>query len=145
MGRPVLIVDEDDSFRELLRDVLAEQGAFALEARSGLEAVGHLWASERPWLVLFDLHLSRSEGWSLVEQLARSGRGPALELVGMTPLDVPPPRGVSRVLHKPFELAELLALLEPARPEPEPAELMRLAALSSARRWRPPRTAVASR
>ena len=66
----VLIVDNDDSFRKVLRTLLEQGGGFDLcvEARSGTEAIeksGHLL----PNLVILDFSLPGMNGLQLAQKL----------------------------------------------------------------------------
>jgi len=71
-GDRILIVDDDDEIRELLRDRLHAEGYAVTEASTGSEGLERIRA-EDPNLVLLDLQLPGLDGLSVLEQLQREG------------------------------------------------------------------------
>ncbi len=68
----ILVADDDPSFRDFLRDVLASAGHDAVPARDGQEAL--LLAQREPFdLVLSDQRMPRVDGLTLVTRLRASG------------------------------------------------------------------------
>lgn len=71
----ILVVDDDDPFREVRTRVLAEDGYEVVGAHDGSEAVALL--AQRPYdLVLSGLHMSHVDGPSLYESLRTRHRFP---------------------------------------------------------------------
>ena len=64
----VLIVDDDDDLRSLIRLVLRSHGLLVAEARNGVEALG-LFAPGRFDLVLTDCEMPRMTGTELIESI----------------------------------------------------------------------------
>ena len=64
MERTVLIVDDDGAIREVLGEILAEEGYAVLQAKNGREALDVLRASgpPRPCVVLLDLMMPEMDG-----------------------------------------------------------------------------------
>src|ERR1044071_10347519 len=67
--RPILlIVDDDDDIRILIRDLLHTAGYAVMEARDGAEALTHLHGAPRlPAAILTDLSMPGIDGWQLIE------------------------------------------------------------------------------
>src|SRR6185503_4645224 len=78
---PVLLVEDKDSLREMLRHALEAQGHDVLEARDEPEAVEHLRQS-RPVVVLTDLKLPNGDGFGVLK--AAKELDPELQVVVMT-------------------------------------------------------------
>ena len=112
---PVLIVEDDESLRQIVSRHLRAQGYEVDEASSAEGAAGALERGLRPGVVILDLNLPGDTGWDLL-------RGPALAAAGSPPVliasatTVSPKRlaefGVAGYLPKPFPLETLVATLE---------------------------------
>lgn len=127
-GRHLLIVDDDDRIRELLKEYLARAG-FRVTAANGGGAARRLIESLDFDLAVFDVMMPGEDGFSLTRWL-RDQRGPA----GRTPVLMLTARGDANdrieglklgaddYLPKPFEPEELLlrieAILRRARDKP---------------------------
>jgi two-component system phosphate regulon response regulator OmpR len=130
-GRHILIVDDDDRIRELLKEYLARAG-FRVTAASGGAPARRLIESLAFDLAVLDVMMPGEDGFSLTRWL-REQRGPA----GRTPILMLTARGQSEdrieglklgaddYLAKPFEPEELLlrieAILRRAQDRPPPA------------------------
>jgi CheY-like chemotaxis protein len=105
----VLVVDDDASLRESVRDTLALTGIKTAGAANGGEALGFL-ANQRADLILLDLCMPVLDGWAFLRQRAtrpRLSEIPVLVLSG-EPHD-PALRGmVEGWLVKPFGEDELI-------------------------------------
>jgi DNA-binding NtrC family response regulator len=78
---PVLLVEDKDSLRTMLRHALEAQGHVVLEARDEPEAVQHL-TQARPAVVLTDLKLPTGDGFGVLR--AAKELDPELQVVVMT-------------------------------------------------------------
>ena len=78
---PVLLVEDKDSLRVMLRHALEAQGHLVLEARDEPEAIQHLRQS-RPAVVLTDLKLPSGDGFGVLR--AAKELDPELQVVVMT-------------------------------------------------------------
>ena len=67
--RPILLVEDKDSLRAMLRLALEAQGHVVLDARDETEAIAVL-RSGRPGLVLSDLRLSEGDGFGVLRTAA---------------------------------------------------------------------------
>jgi len=111
MESPILIVDDEEKIRTMLRGVLQDEGFRTLEADSG-ESVLALVATFHPCLVLLDIWMPHVDGIALLGQLQSrepelpiiviSGHGTIETAVRATKL------GAADFLEKPFSLDTLL-------------------------------------
>jgi CheY-like chemotaxis protein len=69
--RPILIVDDDESIRAALTQVLELGGYAVASAGDGAAALERLRSGERPALLLVDLVMPTLDGWQLCAELAR--------------------------------------------------------------------------
>ena len=111
---PVLVVDDSEDIRLVVREVLADEGYSVLEAGDGMDALAILRESPRPLLVLLDDRLPGLSGTEVLERVA--GAGPALLRHAYTLMSTRDPGGQRRpfpvpasLLPKPFDLDDLLA------------------------------------
>jgi len=91
MARRILIVDDEEVIRALLREMLRDAGYETIETGQGKEALA-LVSSELPDLVVLDLMLPDIGGWDVLERLRaeerREGR-PELPVVVLSKRDEP--------------------------------------------------------
>lgn len=110
----VLVVDDEDSVRLLIRRALQQKGYAVLEAENG-EAACRLFAehAERVRLLLTDVVMPRMSGQKLAEQLRQQDAG--LQVVYMSGYTDDPvladllARDEAILLHKPFTLQALVS------------------------------------
>ena len=72
-SKTVLIVDDEESFRDVLKCALAEEGYRLSEATTGKEAIAKLEA-DKPDLLLLDLSLPETDGWGVMKYIAQHPR-----------------------------------------------------------------------
>ena len=113
----ILVIDDDDDVRHVLRMVLEGAGHIILEAANGI-AADHFIASETVDLVVTDILMPHKEGLETIIDLRRAGRVVPIIAIsgggrtGMTEfLNVAERFGADRTLKKPFRRAELLRLV----------------------------------
>jgi CheY-like chemotaxis protein len=119
----VLVVDDEPALRRLLTDLFSLEGYRVSAASDGAQALERL-QHFRPDVVVLDLTMPVMSGWTFAEECHRLDGYADLPIVAVTAMhDVAAaaPRlehlGVARCLAKPFDVAELLAVVEQlARP-----------------------------
>jgi CheY-like chemotaxis protein len=116
----VLLVDDYKPIVEILLDFLSGEGYVVEVARDGEEALAHIRA-DPPDLLLLDLKLPRMSGEEVIAELARSQlQIPIVIVTASIPLPTwHPPPDVAEVLEKPFDLEDLLVLVERFCPQPQ--------------------------
>ncbi len=111
----VLVVDDQDQVRQLIRETLEQAGYEVEEARDGKEGVER-YRAKSPDLVIMDLLMPDQDGLEAIMTLRREF--PQTRVIAMTGasdtigvlnlLDVAKMFGARRTLQKPFELNVLL-------------------------------------
>lgn len=112
----VLLVEDNDEFRSMLRAILQAAGHEVIEAEDGQTAIDHLHRTTCDLLVT-DVLLPRADGTEVIKAasgvnagipiIAISGGG--RELPAVVALALTEALGAHRVLFKPFRDTELLA------------------------------------
>jgi CheY-like chemotaxis protein len=115
MPARILIADDYEDNRELLRLILTTAKYEVLEARDGLECV-ELAQSLLPDLIMIDLSMPRMDGWEVFRALRSDSRTNSIPCVAATAYaDTDRTRaleaGFSAYLTKPFHTTELLELV----------------------------------
>lgn len=110
----VLIVDDDDDFRQTVGLILSEHGWTVRDAADGAEALELLRGGLRPELILLDLFMPVMGGMEVCDELMHDPElchiPVAILSGGQAAFDLPPPPGV-RLLSKPVRLDVLLAVV----------------------------------
>ena len=107
---PILVVEDDDVLRDLLKSVLEDEGYLVTAVASGDKALCALESGALPSLILLDLMMPRFSGWEFLCVRAKSARLQAVPIVVMTALDAAH-RGeiaAEALVTKPFDLDQLL-------------------------------------
>jgi CheY-like chemotaxis protein len=114
----IMVVDNDEAFRDLLTDVLSDEGYRVVTATTGAEAMETLH-QERPALVILDLRMETPDSGIQMIRAVRSNPLTATlpllicsaDVAGMT-MHAPFLREQHvPALNKPFDLDRLLALV----------------------------------
>ena len=107
----VLIVEDEEDLRDLMRDALLMKGYAVVTAEEGEDALRKLDDIGRPCLILLDLLMPGMNGWDFFEKLRER---PALASVPVVVHSSAPdraPAGVTRVLRKPVLFDGLIAVV----------------------------------
>ncbi len=111
----ILIVEDEPSIRDLLDDFLNGEGFDTLLATDGREGL-EIATSEHPDVILLDVMLPVMDGVEAARQLKKDERTHDIPIVVMsanlTVLRRPDLLPVDTVIRKPFDLDELLALIQ---------------------------------
>ncbi len=105
----LLIVDDEDKIREVVKEYAEMEGYDVKEAETGIEAI-HLLEQEKFDLILLDIMMPKMDGFTFLEQVKE--RPPVLilsarkeEIDKLTGFDY----GIDDYVTKPFSLKELMA------------------------------------
>jgi CheY-like chemotaxis protein len=114
----ILVVEDDPAIRELVSEVLRDDGYEVREAGNGAEALDKL-RDAPPDLIVLDLMMPVMDGWTFVEECRRQDWcGEVPIIVTSASHDLPRTAdhlrelGVRTCLAKPFDVDALLALVE---------------------------------
>ena len=114
----ILLIEDDELFRQMVRISLTEAGHTVTEARDGKEGL-RLYADEPTELVITDLIMPEKEGIETILELRK--KWPDLKIIAMSGggrvtaanyLHIAKQVGVAAVLNKPFSNDELTAVID---------------------------------
>ena len=71
--RPILVVDDNEIQRDLVRDLLTPLGFTVLTASSGRECLA-LAERDKPNLILLDIAMPEMDGWQVAQRLRQASR-----------------------------------------------------------------------
>lgn len=121
-GRTVLVVDDEESVRDMMASFFQTKGYGARSAAGGGEALA-LITQERPDLVILDLRMPRMDGIEALAEIKRSDPHiPVVVMTGYGTVDsavAAMKLGAQDYITKPFKPAELLRAVERALAAPE--------------------------
>ena len=111
----ILIADQDDNLRHVLRTVLEQEGYTVGEVKTGRDALTALQNTKHT-LALLDAQLPDRDGLDVLERLRQSGNdtpviimaGNATAAIGIQSMQL----GAYDYLPKPFDTDELLAMIQ---------------------------------
>ena len=110
-GKQILIVDDDQEIRELLKEYLTRSGFDVLAAAEGGEMYQHL-SNNTPDLIILDIMMPGDDGFSLCQQIRRKSQVPIIMLTAASDeadrvigLEL----GADDYVTKPFSNRELVA------------------------------------
>ena len=112
----VLVVEDDESTRELLSSVLADEGYLVITAQDGADALHHL-RRDRPNLILLDLVMPHMDGWEFAAAYRRIP-GPHAPIIMLTALSADADQergrqlGAEDYVTKPFLIKDLVRRME---------------------------------
>jgi CheY-like chemotaxis protein len=111
MGKIVMVIDDDEDVREVLRDFIEDIGyrpVVAANGQEGLDAIRKL--DEPPCVILLDLMMPVMDGWRFLEVVAGDADLASIPVVISTSAPDRAPSG-PRVLAKPVDLEDFMAEL----------------------------------
>lgn len=113
MSASILIADDYEDNRELLRLILESAGYRVSEARDGRECVERA-QREHPALALIDLSMPVMDGWTTLRELRADERTRALPCIAITAFsdeDRARAAGFDGYISKPYNSKELLDMI----------------------------------
>jgi two-component system chemotaxis response regulator CheY len=69
----VLVVDDSDTMRQLVRAMLEPLGYAVHEAEDGVQGMSALRAAAEPGVVLLDYRMPNMDGWEVLQQVVADG------------------------------------------------------------------------
>jgi len=122
----ILLIEDDEQFRRMLRAVLEHAGYMVEEAQNGRQGVAHCRATPAD-LVITNIVMPEQEGFETIRILRQEF--PALKIIAISGgglrrnldyLAVAQQLGAWRTLRKPFEMRELRAAVGEGLQSPDP-------------------------
>src|SRR6202022_974770 len=117
MSQLVLVVEDDATMQKMALKILRSRGFTCELARNGREAVA-MAATLKPGLILMDLSLPEMNGWEATRALKADPALAAIPVVAIPAHAMVGDReaaiaaGCTECLTKPYELDELISLVE---------------------------------
>ena len=119
MAKSILVVDDDQSLRELLRLHLSSAGYDVSTASDGIEA-GYAVLKNPPDLIITDVNMPNMDGYQFVEALKSDKSLPAIPVIFLTSLNEPDrgkELGAVGYITKPVRADKLLATVAAHLPD----------------------------
>ena len=113
--RALLLIDDDDDMRTTLEQLLTDEGFEVHTARNGKEGLERLRTIDPPGLILLDLMMPVMTGSEFLAERRRDrslSRIPVVIMSAWTRGSPGAVMGVERVLTKPVQPEELLAVVQ---------------------------------
>src|SRR5699024_12867349 len=115
MNKERLVVDDQPGIQLLLKDVLINEGYNVTTAKTGQEALDHLYG--HPFdLIILDYRLPVIDGAQVLKQLEREGiHIPSIVMSGLIEgleIDMKSYRFVKEVVAKPFDVLEFCEMVK---------------------------------
>ncbi|ENQ3080929.1 response regulator transcription factor [Bacillus cereus] len=86
MQKTILIVEDEDILREIVKDYLLHDGYKVLEATSGTEALS-IFEEHEVHLIILDIMLPKLDGWSVCRRIRKTSNVPIIMLTARTDED----------------------------------------------------------
>lgn len=115
--RTILVADDNDDIRRVVRWMLEQKGYAVIEAADGQQAVATA-VSQRPDLILMDLLMPVLDGFDAVRQLREHEGLRGVPVIAMTARDAATSRdradglGFNQYLSKPLDFLRLNVVIE---------------------------------
>ena len=107
----VVVVEDDEDTRELLKTVLQRRGYQVATATDGLDGLDVLRTTDAVCFVLVDLFMPRMDGFGLLRAMVNDPKLAGLPVCLSTSAPDAAPLGVA-CLPKPIDLPRLFAMIE---------------------------------
>jgi CheY-like chemotaxis protein len=107
----VLVVEDEEELREMMRDALELNGYAVVTANDGNDALSKMAGIDHLCLVILDLLMPEMNGWDFFERLRQSGTLASVPVVVHTSAPDRAPAGATRVLRKPLMFERLLSVV----------------------------------
>lgn len=111
MTHTVLVVEDEEDLREMMRDALEMNGYAVVTASDGEDALAKIGGIEHVCLVILDLLMPVMNGWDFFERMRQRSELASVPVVVHSSAPGRAPSGVARVLQKPLMLDRLLSVV----------------------------------
>jgi two-component system cell cycle response regulator DivK len=114
MSKRVLVIEDQEDNRRILRDLLGSVGFEVLEANDGIEGVAAA-ARERPDLILMDIQMPEMDGYEATRRIKADPASASIPVIAVTSYalsgdeDKAKAAGCDDYVTKPFSPRALLA------------------------------------
>jgi CheY-like chemotaxis protein len=112
MKHTLLIVEDEEDLREMLRDALERRGFHVATASNGKEALDLLPQIDHICLVLLDLFMPEMNGWDFFDALKAKKEFEQVPVIITTSAPNRAPVGATRVMQKPLSLDRILSTVQ---------------------------------
>jgi two-component system response regulator CpxR len=118
--RTILLADDDVDMRDMVQQMLEENGYEVIPARTGRQALEFLATNPRPLpeVVILDLMMPLVTGWQVLEAIQHDPVLAKVPVVVLTAVNEDRPTGAAAFLRKPFRLEALLETVQRLRAPP---------------------------
>jgi DNA-binding response OmpR family regulator len=118
-GKLVLVVDDEEDIRKMLRRLLVDKGFRVIEADRGLLAL-RLVKEHVPQLIILDAMLPEIHGFDIARRLKKSEKYGAIPIIMVSAVyrgwriaeDLKTSYGIEEYIEKPFRIADMLAAIK---------------------------------
>jgi two-component system response regulator MprA len=112
MTPDILVIDDDAAILMTIADILRDEGYTVRTAASGLDGLAAIQA-HLPVLILLDMRMPGLDGWGVARALRdRDITVPMIAMTAAQDMRWGEEIGAARTLAKPFDLIELLKVVE---------------------------------
>jgi CheY-like chemotaxis protein len=112
MKHTLLIVEDEEDLREMLRDALERRGFHVATAANGQEALAMSPQIEHICLVLLDLFMPEMNGWDFFEAIKSRKEFKDVPVIITTSAPNRAPAGATRVMKKPLSLDRVVSAVQ---------------------------------
>jgi CheY-like chemotaxis protein len=109
MTHTVLVVEDEEELREMLRDALELNGYNVITAEHGQDALQKISSIEHLCLVILDLLMPVMSGWDFLERIRQRAELASVPVLVHSSAPGPAPEGATLVLQKPLAFERLLS------------------------------------
>ncbi len=111
MTHTVLVVEDEEELREMMREALELNGYEVVAVGDGQEALDAIGGIEHLCMVLLDLLMPGMNGWDFFEKMRARPELVDVPVVVHSSAPSRAPSGVTRILQKPLKLERLLSVV----------------------------------
>ncbi|MDB4970182.1 MAG: Response regulator [Myxococcales bacterium] len=111
VGGLILVVEDDESIRDSLADLLRDEGYTVATAENGKVAL-QLLAKQKPCMVVLDLMMPVLDGWQVMDEMQKHADLQDIPVCVVSASTIVSPLRAVCVMPKPVNVARLLDTVE---------------------------------